>query len=554
MSYRFDRKGLAHGESSEVRGADRPHGRRLRGVVRRAAPPGERCAERRDGPARRHRLRPVRVLRVRPSTPRTSTPSPPVGSSSRTSTSRRSARPPGRRCSPAARSTRSGMRALSNFSTGFPNQLGHISPHAATVAEVLRAQGYATMCTGKWHLAPMEQCSAAGPFEHWPLGRGFDRFYGFLEGETDQFHPDLVCDNHPIDPPAGPEDGYHLSEDLVDQLLRMISDSKGVRPDRPFFAYLAVRRHPRAPPGAARVPRQVPGRVRRGLGRDAPALVRAPARARRDPRGHRAGTAQPGRRAVGRPAREPAAAGGPPPGGVRRVPRPHRRPDRPAGRRAARAWASSTTRSSCVLADNGASQEGGPYGVMHEMKFFNGILETPDEAIERIDDIGGPHSHTNYPWGWAQCGNTPVQVVQAEHPRGRRPRAADRALAGRHRRRPGGHEAGPVRERRRRRAHDLRAARRHAARAFRGLDQLPVTGHSFASAIHDAAGAGHQHRCSTSRWRAAGPSSPASGRRCASTSRAPTTTPSRGSCTTSPTDRSECHDLAARAARASSTS
>ena len=62
-----------------------------------------------------------------------------------------------------------------------------------------------------------------------------------------------------------------------------------------------------------------------------------------------------------------------------------------------------------VLADNGASQEGGPFGVMHEMKFFNGILETPDEAVARIDDIGGPHSHTNYPWGWAQCGNTPFK-------------------------------------------------------------------------------------------------------------------------------------------------
>ena len=62
-----------------------------------------------------------------------------------------------------------------------------------------------------------------------------------------------------------------------------------------------------------------------------------------------------------------------------------------------------------VLADNGASQEGGPFGVMHEMKFFNGILESPDEAIERIDDIGGPHSHTNYPWGWAQVGNTPAK-------------------------------------------------------------------------------------------------------------------------------------------------
>jgi arylsulfatase len=143
-----------------------------------------------------------------------------------------------------------GMRTLSNFRTGFPNQLGHISDHAATVAEVLGQEGYATFCVGKWHLAPMEQGSAAGPFDQWPLGRGFNRFYGFLEGETDQFHPDLVCDNHHIEPPGRPEDGYHVSEDLVDQLLKMISDSTSVRPDRPFFAYV--------PFGATHAPHQAP--------------------------------------------------------------------------------------------------------------------------------------------------------------------------------------------------------------------------------------------------------------------------------------------------------
>jgi len=131
-----------------------------------------------------------------------------------------------------------GMRSVSNHNTGFPHQRGHISDHAATVAEVLGAKGYATFCTGKWHLAPTQDISAAGPFDQWPLGRGFDRFYGFLEGETDQFHPDLVIDNHHVDPPAGPDEGYHVSEDLVDQLLRMINDSKGIRPDRPFLAYL----------------------------------------------------------------------------------------------------------------------------------------------------------------------------------------------------------------------------------------------------------------------------------------------------------------------------
>ena len=145
---------------------------------------------------------------------------------------------------------RVGMRSVSNHETGFPHQLGHISNHASTMAEVLKAQGYATFCAGKWHLAPTNDISSAGPFDQWPLARGFDRFYGFLEGETDQFYPELVVDNHHIEPPATPADGYHLSEDLVHQLLRMINDSKGVRPDRPFFAYL--------PFGATHAPHQAP--------------------------------------------------------------------------------------------------------------------------------------------------------------------------------------------------------------------------------------------------------------------------------------------------------
>ena len=216
-----------------------------------------------------------------------------------------------------------GMRSVSNFRTGFPHQLGHITERAATIAEVLGDEGYATFCCGKWHLAPMEDCSAAGPFRQWPLGRGFDRFYGFLEGETDQFHPQLVSDNHPIDPPGRPEDGYHLSEDLVDRLLAMIADSKGVRPDRPFFAYLpfgATHAPHQAPP---ELPGEVSRRVRRGLGRRSAAVVRAPADARCHPRRHRAGPTQPRRRRVGHPARGPAAAGLSVAGSVRRLPRPH---------------------------------------------------------------------------------------------------------------------------------------------------------------------------------------------------------------------------------------
>ena len=143
-----------------------------------------------------------------------------------------------------------GMRSISNFSSGYPHMRGHISHHAATVAEVLRDEGYATFCVGKWHLTPMEDASAAGPFDQWPCQRGFDRYYGFLEGETDQFHPDLVYDNHHVDPPRSAEDGYHLTEDLVDRAVGFISDSVSVRPDRPFFLYLAL--------GAMHAPHQAP--------------------------------------------------------------------------------------------------------------------------------------------------------------------------------------------------------------------------------------------------------------------------------------------------------
>ena len=124
------------------------------------------------------------------------------------------------------------MRAVSNFNTGFPHMTGHISNHAATLAEVLNDQGYATFAVGKWHLAPMEETSAAGPFDQWPLQRGFDRYYGFLEGETDQFNPTLTYDNHHIEPPGRPEDGYHVSEDLIDRAIGFVHDTKSVRPDK----------------------------------------------------------------------------------------------------------------------------------------------------------------------------------------------------------------------------------------------------------------------------------------------------------------------------------
>ena len=379
-----------------------------------------------------------------------------------------------------------GMRAVSNFRTGFPHQLGHISNHAATIAEVLRDEGYATFCVGKWHLAPMEQCSAAGPFDQWPLARGFDRFYGFLEGETDQFHPDLVSDNHPIEPPAAPEGGYHLSEDMIDQLLVMLSDSKGVRPDRPFFAYV--------PFGATHAPHQAPapylakyrGRYDEGWDVVRERWFRRQLDLGLVPAGTQLAPRNPGVEAWDDlPENQQRLAS--------RLQEAFAafldHTDDQIGRlvEGLRSMGELDNTVLVVLADNGASQEGGPFGVMHEMKFFNGILETPDEAIDRIDDIGGPHSHTNYPWGWAQCGNAPfkwykqntheggVHVPMIVHAPGR----IEPTQAGTKRDQfTYVADVAPT-------IYDLLGVT--PPETFRGVEQLPVTGHSFAGVFDDPA-------------------------------------------------------------------
>jgi arylsulfatase len=377
------------------------------------------------------------------------------------------------------------MRAVSNFRTGFPNMRGHISDHAATMAEVLRDEGYTTFCTGKWHLAPMEQCSAAGPFEYWPLGKGFDRFYGFLEGETDQFHPELVCDNHPIDPPAGPDDGYHVSEDLVDQALRMVSDSRGVRPDRPFFLYV--------PFGATHAPHQAPAEYLekyRGRYDEGWDVVRARWYERQlelgvIPEGTELAPRNPGVDAWDElPENQQLLAA--------RLQEAFAafldHTDDQVGRlmEGLRSLDQLDNTIFVLLADNGASQEGGPFGVMHEMKFFNGILESPDEAIVRIDDIGGPHSHTNYPWGWAQCGNSPFKwYKQNTHEGGVHvpllvhwPDGIDPSTAGGLRDQfVNVSDIAPT-------LYELIGI--EPRDEYRGVEQLPITGRSFASVLGSA--------------------------------------------------------------------
>jgi arylsulfatase len=127
------------------------------------------------------------------------------------------------------------MAGITEISTDFPGYDGYIPFENGFLSEVLLEQGYNTYAVGKWHLTPADQVSAAGRYDRWPLGRGFERYYGFMGGDTHQYYPELTYDNHRVEPETTPEKGYHLTEDLADKAIAFIADSKQVAPGKPFF-------------------------------------------------------------------------------------------------------------------------------------------------------------------------------------------------------------------------------------------------------------------------------------------------------------------------------
>ena len=292
---------------------------------------------------------------------------------------------------------------------GFPGYTGRLPASAALLPRVLRDNGYNTMAVGKWHLCPRGEYSQAGPMTRWPLGVGFERYYGFLGAETNQWAPELCRDNTLVDPPRTPAEGYHLTEDLVDETIRMIADQSQAAPAKPWFCYLAT--------GAAHAPHQVPPEWTRDY----------------------SGAFDAGWEQLRHDVFERQKAAGVIPESTVLSERPSWIPawgqlgadERRLFARYMEVFAGFVTHTDAhlgrlfdfletrgdldntlvlLLSDNGASAEGSSTGTLNEAAAWLGTPEPVEEALARIDEIGGHRAFNHYPFGWAWAGNTPLQL------------------------------------------------------------------------------------------------------------------------------------------------
>ena len=308
---------------------------------------------------------------------------------------------------------RVGMGRIVDLATGFPGYDARIPPSCAMAPAMLTPHGYAAWAIGKWHLTPEDEEHLGARRDRWPLGRGFERWYGFFPGETHQFVPALHHDNHAVDPPGTYEDGYHLTTDLVDRSIEYVEDLRNVDVDKPWFLYLAT--------GACHSPHQSPpdwreryrGRFDRGWDEwRTAALVKQKAE----------GLLPPEAELSPRPDWVPAWDDLD--DAERRVYARYMEAfaaflshtDHEIGRLIDRLDTLGELDDTIVvvLSDNGASSEGGPTGSLNDARVWNALPRTVEEADERLDAIGGPTIHNPYPWGWTVAGNTPFRRWKRE--------------------------------------------------------------------------------------------------------------------------------------------
>ena len=306
-----------------------------------------------------------------------------------------------------------GMGRVADLAMGYPGYTGVVPKENGFLSEILRSQGYASYAVGKWHLSPDDETHMAAPRWTWPLGRGFDRWYGFHGGETHQFVPSLYEDNHSVRPPRSIAEGYHLSADLADQAIRQIGDLRAVDADQPFFLYFCT--------GACHSPHHAPEEW----------LERF--------RGRFDGGWDAWRQATY--ARQLELGIIPP--GTELAPRPPwvtpwddvPAEDQRVAARFMECFAAFLAYTDAqigrllgfldergelddtlviLVSDNGASSEGGPNGSINDGRLWNRDPTRPEELRARIDELGTPSAHNNYPWGWTMAGNTPFKRWKRE--------------------------------------------------------------------------------------------------------------------------------------------
>lgn len=300
-----------------------------------------------------------------------------------------------------------GIGAVMNTSDSRPGYSGFQTKETATIAEILRQNGYATGAFGKWHQVPDWEASQAGPFDRWPTGEGFEKFYGFIGGETDQFEPTLYDGTTPIMRPPG--DHYHLTEDLVDQTIKWIRNVRATSPEKPFFAYI--------PTGGTHAPIQAPkeyiaryrGKFDQGWDK-----LREETFAREKRLGVIPADAKLSPRPSALPAWNSLSAD------QKRVASRMMESyagflahtDDQIGRVVQELKASGqydNTLFIYIVGDNGASPEGGLNGSLNYMGHLQGLAESQEQDAKRIDQIGGRDSYTHYNVGWAWAMDAPFQ-------------------------------------------------------------------------------------------------------------------------------------------------
>ncbi|WP_408014613.1 arylsulfatase [Rhodococcus xishaensis] len=307
---------------------------------------------------------------------------------------------------------RVGMGGITELATSSPGYTSVRPDTCSPLAEILTLNGYATAHVGKCHEVPIWQTSPVGPFDNWPApGNGFEYFYGFVGGETDQWYPTLHEGTRRVEPWGTPEEGYHLTEDLADRAIAWVRQQKALTPDKPFFLYFA--------PGATHAPHHVPREWAdryRGLFDDGWDALRERIFERQKQLGVIPEDAELTRRHEAIPAWEDMDEA--------LLPVLRRQMENYAGFLAhtdhqvgrvvdavAELGALDDTLVYYIIGDNGASAEGTLQGTFNELINLNGMpeIETPEFLASQLDKLGGPESSPHYAVGWAHAMDTPYQ-------------------------------------------------------------------------------------------------------------------------------------------------